>query len=126
MELIEGATLAAVSEELRPSGAGTELDTGTWQKAVESACEVSQATEHALPGSQAGWPRDVGADAEVPVPRAALRVPATPGRDYVRRAVELVRQVAEPAAGAAPRPASSTATSSPTTSWCRRTGPRRS
>jgi serine/threonine protein kinase/tetratricopeptide (TPR) repeat protein len=97
MELIEGATLAAVAEELRPSGGTAPLDNIAWSKAVDSACQASHQSEQPLTGSQAEAPPVDVVNVDAPPPRAAPRNPAAAGPGYVRRVVAMVRQIAEAA-----------------------------
>jgi tetratricopeptide (TPR) repeat protein len=97
MELIEGVPLAAVCERLQSRGCSVrDLDLPTWLEAVSTACaEARQAetslSDEAKEGRQcAGAADHRRADAARPPERLA-------GRNYVRDAVELVRQVAEAA-----------------------------
>jgi len=98
MELIEGAPLSAVCERLTTSGPGTRaMDVKTWQEAVNTVYQEARATEKPV-GSTAAQLAETTAEARpsegsAPTPRPP--VTALAGRGYVRRAVELVRQVAE-------------------------------
>jgi serine/threonine protein kinase len=93
MELVEGATLGAVCDRLSRGPAGTGApDLRTWHEAVSTVCgEARQAEEpladpEALPGALRRPPAEPGPPPELPA-----------GGSYVRRAAELVRQVAEAA-----------------------------
>jgi len=89
MELLEGATLAAVCDKLSArSSTAMELDLPTWKETVESVCSETRQAEKLL--------SDVPLD-EQPPHHAALREQPPAGRDYVRQVVELMAQVAEAA-----------------------------
>jgi serine/threonine protein kinase len=94
MELLEGATLAAVCDKLaaRSTTPGT-LDLPTWRETVASVCSEAKLAEKPL--------SDVSADALPPRPAGSLATSSVPpragSRDYVRQTVELVRQIAEAA-----------------------------
>jgi serine/threonine protein kinase len=91
MELVEGATLAAVCERLQARGSSAEeLDLPTWQEAVSTACEATRKAETPLSNSAAAPPVPAPPAA---VPTAARRPGRLAGRPYVRHVVELVRQV---------------------------------
>ncbi len=117
MELVEGATLAAVSDKLRASTpCAADVEPRTWQDMLDTACAEAREAERplsdrassaqpagsAVPTGAAAAPRPPG---HVPTaePTAALPAPsprpptAAPGRSYARHVVELVRQVAEAA-----------------------------
>ena len=92
MELVEGATLAAVCERLQTHTTADALDWPTWQATLSTVCEESRKQE-----------KRIGDDAPAAPPRAA-RLPAADGADlpmmgrsYLRHIVELVRQAAEAA-----------------------------
>jgi WD40 repeat protein/serine/threonine protein kinase len=99
MELIEGATLAAVCERVLAGGSSVrELDLPTWRETVSSVSEVARRQEQpvsdeppaAPPESpESGLKGKAAADGSRPAPRA--------GKTYVRQVVELVRQVSEAA-----------------------------
>ncbi len=93
MELVEGASLAAVSDTLHSrSTTAAGVDLAAWRGAISSACEESRRSEKSM--SSAGL-----APATAP-PRAGVRESAPhadlkPGdRGYVHHVVELIRQVA--------------------------------
>jgi WD40 repeat protein/serine/threonine protein kinase len=96
MELVEGATLAAVCDKLtaNKSSAGS-LDFNTWQAALSTVCEESRQAEQPL--------SDNGAIAQSPPPVSAEQpvtpscVPSLAAPSYVRHIVELIRQVAQAA-----------------------------
>ena len=97
MELVRGATLASVFGQLRSrtESDASRLDLSTWDEALSMACTGA--------GPGAGGPRAEGGDdgpprrprADGPFAGSAARPLA--GQSYVRRAVEMVRQVAEAA-----------------------------
>jgi serine/threonine protein kinase/HEAT repeat protein len=89
MELVEGATLAAVCERLqrRAAGAG-QVDLQTWHATLTTACEEARQAEKPVGGAAAGPPSSVPAERPV--------APSL-GGGYVGQVVELVRQVAEAA-----------------------------
>jgi serine/threonine protein kinase/tetratricopeptide (TPR) repeat protein len=86
MELVEGATLAAVCAKLQAvSAGGTRPDLETWCRALSTVYEESRRAEKLLGGTPP----------PAPAP-AAARQPRV-GRAYVRHVVELVGQAAEAA-----------------------------
>jgi serine/threonine protein kinase len=96
MELVEGASLAAVCDRLtarNSSAAG--LDLNTWQQCLHTVCAESRQAEKPFgePPAEGAPPR------RAPAPPAAAAPPTPPvaGRGYVYAIVELVRQVAEAA-----------------------------
>jgi serine/threonine protein kinase len=97
MELLEGATLAAVCEKLQTRHAGAaDLDLPTWQATLSTVCEESRRAETPLSD---GPPSRERQRPEYPSPVAdAPGSPGKPaGRSYVHHVVELVRQAAEAA-----------------------------
>jgi WD40 repeat protein/serine/threonine protein kinase len=90
MELLEGAPLSAVCDELQTrSASATEVDVPLWQQALGQAVDQTRKQEKQLgdaPARPAGPPA-----AERPGPA----LPA--GRNYVRHVAELVQQAAEAA-----------------------------
>jgi serine/threonine protein kinase/tetratricopeptide (TPR) repeat protein len=96
MELVEGAPLSKVHERLQASGSGGgSVDWPTWLGAVSTVCAEVRRSEKPL--GDAGQPRPAApappraADGEVEATTAAV---ASPGGNYIRQVVELVRQVA--------------------------------
>jgi serine/threonine protein kinase/formylglycine-generating enzyme required for sulfatase activity/Tfp pilus assembly protein PilF len=88
MELVEGATLAAVCGQLRGAGATVaEVDLVSWRAALGSACRAARQAERLLSDSgddpHPAWPKK----SDTPVGLASG------DRDYVCHVVELVRQV---------------------------------
>src|SRR5205085_813916 len=86
MELIEGAPLSAVCEQLQArTGSASDIDTELWRATLSSACEECRRQEKPL-----------SRDAAAPAPRteAAPRhnttTPGRTGRRYVEQVVELV------------------------------------
>jgi eukaryotic-like serine/threonine-protein kinase len=94
MELIEGATLAAVCDKL---GCGTTrpeaLDMPTWLAAVSTVCAEARQAEKPLSGPAAPASGRHPTPRPDPTPAPAVRV----GRTYVRQVVELARQAADAA-----------------------------
>jgi WD40 repeat protein/serine/threonine protein kinase len=94
MELVEGATLAAVTEKLQTSTASAaDVNLQTWQDSLRTVWEASRQAERPL--------SDPGAAPAAPPggPAAAAALPPPSGRSYPRHVVGLVLQVVE-AAGA--------------------------
>jgi WD40 repeat protein/serine/threonine protein kinase len=88
MELVEGADLAAVCTHLTGSKAAA-VSEADWQAAVSTVCERQRRQEQ---------PLDALPASEAPVPVSAPEAPSSrPGRAYVARVVEVMRQVAEAA-----------------------------
>jgi serine/threonine protein kinase len=91
MELVEGATLAAVCDKLQKSQASAaQLDLNTWRQTVSTVCEETHQAETPLSSI----------DAKMFHPRRghveSIVEPPLPARgDYVRHVVALMRQVAE-------------------------------
>src|SRR5262249_50362968 len=97
MELIEGAELAAVCEQLA-GGRVADLDDTHWQRALTPACEPARTPETPLSAGPAGPappPRPAAEPAAAPAPVRPAAGP--PSRGYVARVVEIVRQVADAA-----------------------------
>jgi serine/threonine protein kinase len=93
MELVEGASLAAVAGRL---SRGQTVDGAVWQTAVGTACDSARAAERPLSMSRDGSPAS-GAAGPVPSPspESVSRLIGSPGRAYVDRVVDLLRQVVE-------------------------------
>ena len=93
MELVEGASLSAVSAALHSrSSYVADVDLPAWREALNTACEESRKAETSVSTAD-GEPPDAPPQPGVrqSVPRADLK----PGdRGYVHQVVELVRQVA--------------------------------
>jgi YD repeat-containing protein len=90
MELVEGATLAAVCDRLHSHTANpTTVDWHTWTETVSTACLEARQTEKPLGEARRAL---VGHGSE-----PHLHAVPTEQRDYVRHIVELVRQVAQAA-----------------------------
>ena len=92
MELVEGASLAAVSDSLHSrSTTAAGVDLSAWRNALSTACEESRRSEKSLSSP--------GEDLTATPPAAGVRQSAPladlkPGdRGYVHQVVELVRQV---------------------------------
>jgi serine/threonine protein kinase len=91
MELVEGATLAAVCDKLQTRGGSvTEVDLPAWQHTLSAVCAEARQAEKPLGDTPTEKP---------PLPAAQTETAPVPlgGRDYLRHIVELVRQVAEAA-----------------------------
>ena len=99
MELVEGADLARVCEQLSGRKV-TEVDDTTWREALTSACAAARSSE--VPLSDSGQ-----ADERLARPRTATEEAAEEGNEavpsavrgpgYVAEVVEIIRQVAEAA-----------------------------
>jgi WD40 repeat protein/serine/threonine protein kinase len=83
MELIEGAELSRVCEQLSGNSSG-DIDEGVWQKAVTSACDQARSEE--LPIAEPN------SKTKPTIPRSSAPVG---GRNHVTMSAELVRRVAE-------------------------------
>src|SRR5262249_8321869 len=97
MELVEGATLAAVCDKLQgQTGSAADVDLQTWERLLSTVCEESRRAETPLSDPPPGSPaRPRGAAAETL--SLADSVQVLGGKSYIHRVVELVRQVAEAA-----------------------------
>ncbi len=93
MELVEGVTLAAVSDTLLGSSTtatASTIDLETWQASLNTACETTRRSETPMlsasePHSQFHGTRQ---------PSNNTDVPSAADRGYVQQIVELIRQVA--------------------------------
>jgi WD40 repeat protein/serine/threonine protein kinase len=93
MELIEGAELARVCDQLAGSSAA-EIDGGHWRRALTTACEHARSQETQLSRSQSGISRPAAPTAPAaPAPPTRPGVPVG-GRGHVMQVVDIVRQVA--------------------------------
>jgi eukaryotic-like serine/threonine-protein kinase len=91
MELVEGATLAAVCEKLQGRSSHPDtVDAQAWQETVSAVCAEARQAEKPLSDA----PTIASPMPSAPEPDAQ-RSPLRMGRSYVRQAAELVRQVAE-------------------------------
>src|SRR5262249_40206539 len=96
MELVEGATLAAVCEKLQGRSSRPEtVDFQAWQDVVSTVCSEARQAEKPL-SDQPGRSREPSGTGNASPARLAGPT-ARPGPSYVRHAVELVRQAAEAA-----------------------------
>ncbi|HEV3120833.1 MAG TPA: serine/threonine-protein kinase, partial [Isosphaeraceae bacterium] len=98
MELVEGATLAAVCDTLASrSPDPTSVDLAAWQGSLSTAFEQSRHLEKPLSNAEADAPRPSG----LAIAERSLSAPARAvgeGREgYVHQIVSLMRQVAEAA-----------------------------
>jgi eukaryotic-like serine/threonine-protein kinase len=97
MELVEGASLAAVCENLQHRSSRPEtVDVKTWQDAVSTVCSRARQAEKPLSDASPGG------ESAAPAPTSALGRETSPqvlrrGQSYVRQVVDLVRQVADAA-----------------------------
>jgi WD40 repeat protein/serine/threonine protein kinase len=89
MELIEGAELSRVCEQLAGGGAA-EVDEEKWRRALTTACEQARSQETTLSTTH-DRPARPAAAAPAPAPRPALPLA---GRGHITQVVEIVRQVA--------------------------------
>ncbi len=102
MELVEGAELAGVCEQLVGRDASA-IDETSWRNALTSACAKVRSNEAPLTESRQNLDRAREASAvdEAPAGRDAREdspyLPAPGGLGYVRRIVEIVKQVADAA-----------------------------
>jgi serine/threonine protein kinase len=89
MELVEGASLAAIAQKLSASGvaAGT-VDGAKWQAAVSTACDEAREAEKPLNGSP---PRQQGSELKSSFAGAA----DSRNANYVDQVTDLIRQAAE-------------------------------
>ena len=112
MELVEGATLGAVCGQLQGRGSGaSDVDLETWHATLSTACQEARAAERPLSDARRRRAAGPPADTDRPRPRrrpAAATTSGTSSSWSARRPRRRTRCT---------RPASSTATSSPTTSW---------
>jgi serine/threonine protein kinase len=93
MELLEGATLATIHDQLlHRTASAAGIDLGRWRECLSQAFEESRSAERSVSTTAtAAPPRSRPFQAS----RAGLTAPATmSGESYVRRMVELARQVA--------------------------------
>jgi hypothetical protein len=96
MELLEGATLAAVCDKLQTRGpSAATLDLHTWEESLSTACQESRRAEQRLDSADAAPANEPAAPPRTPPAEQAP--PALTGRGYLGRVIELLRQVAEAA-----------------------------
>lgn len=93
MELVEGATLSALGDQLQARTAtAAALNLETWHEVLQSTCAESRKSEKRLNASESG-------PTSVPAPPAAA--PPVPGaqasRSHIERVAELMCQVADAA-----------------------------
>jgi WD40 repeat protein/serine/threonine protein kinase len=92
MELVEGAPLSAVCDRLSSRASASAVDMAMWQAAVSTVCEEARRQEKPIGEAS------VAPAPPVPEERAGADGGGPEvGGGYVRRVVELVRQVAEAA-----------------------------
>ncbi|MEQ8788707.1 MAG: protein kinase [Pirellulaceae bacterium] len=90
MELLEGATLSAVCESLQTSeGSVADVNLETWHNTLSTVCEETRKAEKPLGESPEQLCSEVAGEVAAP--------PAVGEGSYVRRIVELIRDVAEAA-----------------------------
>ncbi len=95
MELIEGVPLALVCEQLQSStSSATDVDLGTWQTALSTACAEARRQEKPLSDPSTDPVPTAPESASAPASTPAVGSPAGVARSYVEQIVELVRQVA--------------------------------
>jgi len=99
MELVEGADLARVCEQLSGRKV-TEVDDTSWRQALTSACAAARSSE--VPLSDSEQSRDRLAKARTATEEAGEETseavaPAVRGPGYVAEVVEIIQQVAEAA-----------------------------
>jgi hypothetical protein len=71
MELIEGAPLSAVCEQLQASSSAAAIDLQTWQEAVSTVCQATRKAENPLGSSGDGPPSATSAPTQAPTHAAA-------------------------------------------------------
>jgi serine/threonine protein kinase/WD40 repeat protein/tetratricopeptide (TPR) repeat protein len=90
MELVEGATLAAICETIQSSCPGaSRVNLDTWRSSLSSACENARQAERPILAVE---PRDLPRTTEARPTWTPARPEAVPS--YARHVAELVRQVA--------------------------------
>jgi serine/threonine protein kinase len=93
MELVEGATLAALCRALQTKSASAAgLDMTTWRESLSKACEDSRKEEKSLSDPQLTAAKPAPPRAEIEHP--SLEAASLPRQGYVKQIAELVRQVA--------------------------------
>jgi serine/threonine protein kinase len=96
MELVEGADLAKVCEQLSGRKA-TDVDETTWRAALTSACAAARSAEVPLSGSGQAAERLARARTATEGSGVEKTPAAAHGPGYVAEVVEIIRQVAEAA-----------------------------
>ena len=96
MELIEGAELSSVCEQLAGRDAST-VDQSTWREAISSACSKARSNETPLSDSRLdlGVPGAGQTPPEVSKSLGAADLASPGGPGYIRRVVEIVERVAD-------------------------------
>ncbi len=103
MELIEGATLAAVCDRVTARSASVaDVDLNTWHRALSTVYEETRKAEKPIregaDSTSAAHDRGVDVSHAVPAPdEGAIALPAATGRSYLRHVVALVCQAADAA-----------------------------
>src|SRR5262249_42604202 len=93
MELLKGATLAAVCEQLVAGDTpAVRLDLQTWQEALSTVCQEARRAEKPLSD-----PSEPQVSTVSPAHPSAGAWGAALSRSYIGHAVELIRQVSEAA-----------------------------
>jgi eukaryotic-like serine/threonine-protein kinase len=95
MELVEGADLAKVCEQLSGRKV-TEMDDTTWREALTSACAAARSSEVAMSDSERAIERLASARTATEEVGETV-APAMRGPGYVAEVVEIIRNVAEAA-----------------------------
>lgn len=93
MELIDGADLANVVEQLSGSSAPV-IDASPWQQAFSSACEEARKKERPASSTRDDEARSPVEPAEMGQPVQPRPVQLSPGEEPIERSVEGVRQAA--------------------------------
>ncbi|HEV3263631.1 MAG TPA: protein kinase [Gemmataceae bacterium] len=96
MELIEGAELSRVCEQLAGSSAA-EIDAGQWRHALTTACEQARSQETQLSASGGELNRPAAAPAAPAAAAPARSVVPLGGQGHVAQVVSILRQIAEAA-----------------------------
>ncbi len=94
MELVDGATLAAICGQLQSTGSGaSDVNLATWHASLSTACQAARDAERPLSTLD-----DEDNDSPSAGPTRTVPSPPQAGdRGYVRHVVELLRQVADAA-----------------------------
>jgi WD40 repeat protein/serine/threonine protein kinase len=93
MELIEGAELSSVCEQLAGRDASS-VDESAWREAVSSACSRARASEAVLSDWHEG-PAAERAESVGPAAASAAGLGTPRGQTYIRRIVQIVERIAD-------------------------------
>ncbi|HVX15766.1 MAG TPA: protein kinase [Pirellulales bacterium] len=96
MELIEGAELSRVCEQLAGASVA-EIDDVRWQRALTTACEQARSQETQLSSSRVELVRPASTSVKASSPRIHRDSPPVVGRGHVNQVVGIMRVVAQAA-----------------------------